>query len=72
MMIKKALLVPLALLPITAFAQSHFLLGQPSCDDLHQRIGYALRYNAACRIPDWVAYKIEPEFRKHSGSQWPI
>ena len=56
-----AILLLLASLP--AHSQDHFFAGQPACDDLHARIGYTLCYDAARRVPDWVAYKVEPEFR---------
>lgn len=36
---------------------------EPACDDLHERIAYTLCYDATRRVPDWVAYRVEPEFR---------
>ena len=59
-------IVPAILLLLASFpthSQDHFFAGQPACDDLHARIGYTLCYDAVRRVPDWVAYKVEPEFR---------
>ncbi len=54
----------LLLLPFAVQSQqNHFFAGQPACSDLHTRIGYVLCYDAARRVPDWVAYRVEPEFR---------
>ena len=54
----------LLLLPFAVQSQqSHFFAGQPACSDLHARIGYVLCYDAVRRVPDWVAYRVEPEFR---------
>jgi endonuclease G len=53
----------LVFLPFAAHSQSHFFSGQPACNDLHARIGYVLCYDATRRVPDWVAYRVEPAFR---------
>lgn len=53
----------LLLLPFAAQSQSHFFAGQPACNDLHTRIAYSLCYDTTRRVPNWVAYRIEPEFR---------
>lgn len=52
-------------LPMCTLAQTseHLFKGQPTCVDFHERNGYVVCYNETRRVPDWVAYKVEPEYR---------
>ncbi len=45
-----------------ALVDHHVFAGTPSCGDLHVRRGYILCYDAARRVPSWVAYKVEPDY----------
>lgn len=41
----------------------HIYGGMPSCDNLLERQGYVLCFNDARRVPSWVAFRVEPDFR---------
>jgi len=45
-------------------AHVHVCCGTPGTDTLLERQGYVIAYNADRRVPKWVAYKIEPDYRK--------
>lgn len=49
-----------------ALYNEHILLGQPDTDmgPVYIRHGYVLQYNVNYRIPDWVAYRVTPEYLK--------
>jgi len=44
--------------------EEHVYGGLPSSDGVKVRQGYVISFNAETRTPNWVAYHIEPDYRK--------
>jgi endonuclease G, mitochondrial len=49
-----------------ALYNEHIIMGQPDTDKgpVYIRHGYVLKYNENYRIPDWVAFRVVPEYLK--------